>query len=363
MDYKNIVDVKFDKNYKWLYNNTIYVCQTGSKAYGTNIETSDDDFRGVSLGRKVDYLGLRDSFQQYTLNDPDFVVFEFKKVLKLLSEGNPNTIEILFVEPNDIKYITPVGEKLLAFRDNFITKSCKEKFLGYAKAQLARLKLHRGWLLSPITVKPERKDFGLPDKLQIPSDQYEVVNALIRKELDSWNPNFEPFSDAQKIWLQNTLSDYLTEIQIYSDKLWMAAARKIGYSENFVEILVMEKRFESAKKHFDNYQDWKKNRNPTRAEMEAKVGFDCKHGVHLIRLSRMCREILDTGKVIVKRPDAEELLEIRNGHWSYEKVMEEFEKIQDQVKIAYEKSTLPKTANLEKIDEFVISILEENIFQ
>ena len=33
-------------------------------------------------------------------------------------------------------------------------------------------------------------------------------------------------------------------------------------------------------------------------------------------------EIITEGKVLVKRPDAEELLAIKNGAWSFEKVME-----------------------------------------
>jgi len=45
--------------------------------------------------------------------------------------------------------------------------------------------------------------------------------------------------------------------------------------------------------------------------LEAKFGFDTKHAMHLIRLLRMAREILETGVVHVKRPDAEELSAIR----------------------------------------------------
>jgi len=36
---------------------------------------------------------------------------------------------------------------------------------------------------------------------------------------------------------------------------------------------------------------------------------------------RICREILSTGQVIVKRPDCDELLAIRDGAWQYERLL------------------------------------------
>lgn len=36
----------------------------------------------------------------------------------------------------------------------------------------------------------------------------------------------------------------------------------------------------------------------------------------------MCREILTEGVVRVRRPDAEELLAIRHGAWTYERLVE-----------------------------------------
>jgi hypothetical protein len=54
------------------------------------------------------------------------------------------------------------------------------------------------------------------------------------------------------------------------------------------------------------------------AEDEVKYGYDCKHAYHFVRLIRMCKKILTTGKVIVKRLDLDELLHIRNGSWTYD---------------------------------------------
>lgn len=265
----------FDKNYLWLKDNTIFLTKTGSFSYGTNIEGSDHDFKGIAFAKKDHYFGFNFDFNQYTLNDPDLTIFEFQKVIKLLADGNPNSLELLYTDESDHVFVSKLGQKLLDFRENFLSKALKERFLGYSKAQAYRLKLHRKHILNGEPKKPNRKDFGLPEKLSIPTNQYEAVSAQLKKQVDQWNPDFDPFSEAQKIWLQSKFVDMLSEINITQDTLWMAAARKLGYSDNFIEILNKEKQFEAEQAYFEKYQDWKKNRNPKRAALEAKSGMDC----------------------------------------------------------------------------------------
>ena len=71
-------------------------------------------------------------------------------------------------------------------------------------------------------------------------------------------------------------------------------------------------------------------------------------------------EIVSEGKVIVKRPDAKELLAIKNGAWTYDKVMEYkeyMEKKMDEEYIRQNKllaegkpTPLPHSINKEKIN-------------
>jgi hypothetical protein len=101
----------------------------------------------------------------------------------------------------------------------------------------------------------------------------------------------------------------------------LAAMKKLGMSDNYIAILQSEKGYKAAHTEWKQYQDWIKNRNPARADLEARYGYDCKHAYHLVRLIRMAKEILLTGEVIVKRPDAEELNKIRNGAWTYDELI------------------------------------------
>jgi hypothetical protein len=156
----------------------------------------------------------------------------------------------------------------------------------------------------------------------------------------------------------------LAELKITSDQHWEAAARKIGLSDNFIEIMQRERQYTSAKREWDQYQNWKKTRNVTRSALEEKYGYDTKHAYHLVRLIRMCREVLTTGKVIVKRPDREELLAIRNGAWTYERLIEFAETEDIALNELYNTTTvLPKTPDRDKLDRLVIKLVEQSLSQ
>ncbi len=79
------------------------------------------------------------------------------------------------------------------------------------------------------------------------------------------------------------------------------------------------------------------------AALEEKYGYDTKHAMHLVRLLRMGVEALRTGEVIVKRPDADELLAIRDGAWSYDEIVEYATDMDHHVR-----DVLYKTTNLRK---------------
>jgi hypothetical protein len=73
----------------------------------------------------------------------------------------------------------------------------------------------------------------------------------------------------------------------------------------------------------------------------------------------MCEEILTTGEVLVKRPDAPFLISIRDGAWTFEKLVswaEEKEKELDQL---YQTSSLKHSADVTKVNDLCVSIVKE----
>lgn len=105
---------------------------------------------------------------------------------------------------------------------------------------------------------------------------------------------------------------------------------------------------------------WQTNRNPARAEMEAKFGYDLKHASHLVRLMRTGTEILRDGDLRVLRPDADELLAIRKGAYTYEQVLEIAATEEAAMKAAMLTSRLPKTPDHDKIDAILLDTLDRS---
>jgi len=135
-------------------------------------------------------------------------------------------------------------------------------------------------------------------------------------------------------------------------ELRKAAASALGMDSNLLEYLDKEQAFKSAVRHWNQYQDWITNRNPIRAALEAKCGYDSKHGGYLIRLMRMGLEILNKHDLFVDRSqiDAQELKEIRQGNWSYEKLMDECNRLNLLIEEAYIVSKLRAKPDTKHID-------------
>ena len=226
-------------------------------------------------------------------------------------------------------------------------------------AQLKRIETHRKWLLNPPDHPPTRKEFDLPEVGHvIPKEQMEAAMATIRKKIDSWEVDFGDLSEPSVLHIQEQVSKSLGEIEVGNEKKFWAAGRWIGLDDNFIEVLSREHKYFIAKKNWEQYLDWKAERNPTRAALEAEFGYDCKHGGHLVRLLRMCEEILKDGVVHVRRPDAAELLAIRNGAWSYDRLMEWATEQEVKLIAAAKTSTLPSAPDREYLDALCVCICD-----
>ncbi|MBO5552067.1 MAG: nucleotidyltransferase domain-containing protein, partial [Lachnospiraceae bacterium] len=144
---KNIKEIKdklHTKEYLFLRtdprlgDNLILLGLGGSHAYGTAIETSDLDIRGCALNTREEILLGRD-FEQVTDSTTDTVIYSFKKLVTLLKNVNPNTIELLGLEPWQYLYVSEAGHELLVNKKLFLSKKCINSFGGYASQQLYRL--------------------------------------------------------------------------------------------------------------------------------------------------------------------------------------------------------------------------------
>lgn len=131
-------EYRFIKENKYLGKNVILLGLAGSYSYGTNNENSDIDVRGVTLNQKSDLIGLTE-FEQYVDADTDTTIYSFNKLVTLLLSCNPNTIELLGLNPEHYLYLNDLGKELIGNAKLFLSKRAIQSFGGYADAQLRRL--------------------------------------------------------------------------------------------------------------------------------------------------------------------------------------------------------------------------------
>ncbi len=349
---------------KWLKANTIYQTLHGSHAYGTNIATSDIDLRGICIPPKKYPLGILDNFEQTVMAEPiDCTIFGIQKFCKLAADGNPNALEIIFTDPSDVQFINKIGESLLEIRDSFVSKKCKHTLKGYAFQQLKRIKTHRQWIVRGDIKKPERSDFDLPDTHKlIPEHQQLEIEAQIKKVIEEWTPDTTGMEPSAQIKFKEDFENILTQLKLNHEDFDKYAARSLGLNDNLTEAFQKERAYKSALRDYKNWEVWKLERNKARFELEEKFHYDTKHGSHLVRLYLMCIEVLQTHKINVKRPDAEFLLSIRNGAWSYDQLIEWAENQNKIIDDLYKISTLKNEPERLKINEWLINV-QLNFYQ
>ncbi len=322
-------DYDFLRTNEHLGSNIILLTLGGSHAYGTNVEGSDIDLRGCALNAKDEILTNK-NFEQFVNEGTDTTIYSFNKLISLLSNVNPNTIELLGCKPEHYLYLSPIGKELLDNRHLFLSKKCVHSFGGYANAQLRRLDNKAARLVSQseqeahILKSIENASYTFKDtyfsydddaiKLYIDKSEQEEYDTEIFMDI---NLKHYPLRDYKGMW--STMS---TIVKDYS---------KIG-------------------------------RRNSKAIEHNKLA---KHMMHLIRLYLMCLDILNDGEIVTYREkDHDFLMEIRNGKYLDEnrQPIPEFFDIVDDLEAKLDKAKmttdLPDNPDYKKINEFVASVNE-----
>lgn len=141
LDIKEVIsrpEYQFLQTNEYLGKSLLFVTFGGSHAYGTNIPDSDIDVRGCALNSRTDILG-RTKFEQVIDNATDTTIYGFNKLIHLLSDANPNVIEMLGCRPEQYVFFNDIGRMMVEQRDMFLSQKAVHAFGGYATQQLRRL--------------------------------------------------------------------------------------------------------------------------------------------------------------------------------------------------------------------------------
>jgi len=232
-------------NLDWLKDRTILLVKHGSHAYGLNTPESDLDIKGVAIPPAEYFHGFLKRFEQAESKSPDMVIYGILKFFQLAVDCNPNIIEVLWVADEDVIQENWIGAALRHWKHDFLSKKARYTFSGYAHAQLKRIKTHKKWLLNPPDHKPTRLEFGLPETSLLSKDILGAVEAVIK------DSNGREISEA--------------EFQLGVER----------FGANVMTVYQKERGYHNAMVMFAQYENWKATRNPDRAALEARYGYDC----------------------------------------------------------------------------------------
>lgn len=296
----------------------------GSYAYGTANENSDIDFRGVTLNLPSDLLGLTE-FEQYEDQHTDTVIYSFNKMVRLLLECNPNTCEILGLEPDEYLILSPLGRELLERKKIFLSKRAAKSFGGYASAQLRRL---QNAIARNSMPQQEREQH--------------ILNS-VRNALEDFQRRYASFGKGSiRLYIDKAENPQL-ETEIFVD----ANYRHLPLRDYENMWAVMH----NVVKDYDKIGKRNKKKDDNHLN---------KHAMHLIRLFMMAIDILERGEIRTRRTNEQELLlKIRRGGFQQDdkSLSPEFYEIlgdyESRLERAARESILPDQPDLNVVEEFV----------
>ena len=330
MDFKRLLNMA---EYSFLWDNPrlgsriMLLGVSGSYGYGTNREGSDIDFRGVTMNLPSDLIGLT-SFDQYEDPNTDTVIYSFTKLVNLLLNCNPNTIEILGLDDDQYVIKTVIGQELLDHRQLFLSKRAAASFGHYADAQLRRL-----------------QNAIARDTLPQPSREEHILKS-VNHALDDFNRRqIEQYKTDAKLYIDAAETEGLeTEIFLDADFRHYPLRR---YNDMMNTLHSVVRDYDKIGKRHHKKDDNHLN----------------KHAMHLVRLFMMGIDILEKGEIRTHRPesDLQLLRSIRNGDYMQENVLTPafYEIVADyecRFQKAEKNSILPDNPDMEAIGRFVESI-------
>lgn len=333
-------EYNFLKTDNRLKNNICLLTVGGSYAYGTNKTdgSSDFDLRGIAINSTDEIIGIKEDWDTYVDENTDTVIYSFKKIIKLLMNCNPNTIEIVGCRAEDYTCVSEIGQMLLDNKNMFLSKKCIGSFRGYANSQFSRMYNY----FSKAT-----QDAQILEESMMRSCENKMLH---------FNKTYNHYYNGlMKLRLQENNKDELNEeVVIDINSITGLPVRELkGILNDFNNVL----------------QDYTKATINHRNKKSTKEKL-AKHQMHLFRLYFMLLDILEQGQIITYREKEHDfLMNVRNGCFINEdntisqELIEVKADLEKRVSYAILNTSLPDKPDENKINDFVMSVNKKIISQ
>ena len=380
-----------------------YKYVAGSHSQNLNGPDSDEDFHGVYFAPIEAILGLGADYQEEVSDEKhDETYHEFGKWMTLLSKGNPNALESLFIPENlVIGEVHPVIKEVLEYRDKFLSKEVVKSLSGYAFNQIKKARGLGKKIVNPVTERKDVLDFCYTFKNQgsqpikeflaenhldqrycgvvnIPNmkDTYGVYYdwaAYFKFENIDWyrvdfgtegvnRPfnKFISFDDAMMI--QDRIKN--KEFFKYSGIVYPEDIEKsneirlssIPKGEHPICFMTYNKdAYTCHCREYKEYQEWVEKRNQKRYSKAVEAGYNQKNMCHCVRLLTMAKEVSEgKGFNLWRTDDRDFLMGIKNGDYTYEYLIDYAEKLLADVEKSLPNSDLPDEVDKDFVNKLLI---------
>lgn len=343
----------------------------GSQAYGTATPNSDIDIKGIYIQNIFDVASF--NYEQQIMPDKDTTYYEIKRFLELAMSANPTILELMWMPDRCIQIKDPLFIKYIeSNRDIFLTKQCANSFMGYAYQQIVKargLDKKMNWEKDRITRKKPidfckflwrtKNDFRLSNKLDIimPSD---LANFLVLTKIDNTKQLYKLWN----IYDPNHGEPWRKPLCNNDDLLISAIPENITDKGVCAIVQYDLDGFQAHCREYNAYQTWLKERNEQRYVDVENHGqkIDGKNLMHCYRLLQMAREIATERKLIIERPNRQELLDIRHGKYDLQSLLTKAEDQIEEIKELFKHSDLPDNVNKDIVNNILIDIRKEDLY-
>jgi hypothetical protein len=304
----------------------------GSHLYGTNTESSDDDFKGIYMPTKRQILLAKfpksiststgDKHGKNGAGDIDDEMFSLHRFIELACEGQTVAIDMLHAPDSMIIESSDVWKAIAANRDKFYTKNLKA-FVGYCRRQAAKY-----------GVKGSR------------------LNAA--KEVIALLSGLPSDTRMRDVWSMLPTGEHIHHLEPNDKdtnkcKIYQVCGKK------FLETVKVDSVIESLAIFVTAFG--------SRAELAAKnQGIDWKALSHAMRAAYQLEEIYTKGTIVFPLEQAGYLKRIKRGEADYlSEVAPTLEALMDRVEELSSTCELPENVDRGFWDDFLVSAVERQL--
>ena len=394
----------------------------GSHSQNLDGPDSDVDFHGVYFAPIEAILGLGADYQEEVSDEKhDETYHEFGKWMTLLSKGNPNALESLFIPENlVVGEVHPVIKEVLEHRDKFVSKEVVKSLSGYAFNQIKKARGLGKKIVNPVTERKDVLDFcyvadaqgskpvkeylkehnmdqkycGLVNIPNMPhtygvyydwAAYFKFENKYAEAEEDrfnDWSNNYDEkghkYNKYKPKWANRFSSSSWDKIKeriknkeffhyggiVHPDDIEKSnEVRLSSIPKGEKPVFMMQYNKDAYTCHcreYKEYQEWVEKRNQKRYSKAVEAGYNQKNMCHCVRLLTKAKVISEgKGFNLWRTDDRDFLMGIKNGDYTYEYLIDYAEKLLADVEKNLPNSDLPDTVDKDFVNKLLIDCRKE----